>query len=151
MSMRDQLAALLAEHLYDRGDYVPDWPEDERDLHRDPDAWNSFDERREKVQRLRFEKAADAILVEFTVVPRFEMVEGGVYRNEHGGELHAIEQTVYLHPGRRWRVPAYVFGEVWLMESRSDEYGTIPYLVTREGLWENGFVLVDSADEDGAE
>ncbi|MGY1946626.1 hypothetical protein [Nocardia asiatica] len=150
MSMRDQLAALLAEQLYDRGSYVPDWPKDERDLHRDPDAWNSFDERRAKVQRLRFEKAADAILAEFQVGARFEISEGSVYRNEHGGELHAIEPTIYLHPGRSWRMPAYVFGEVWLMESRSDDYGTIPYLVTREGLREHGFVLVNSNGEDGA-
>ncbi|MDE1673811.1 hypothetical protein [Nocardia gipuzkoensis] len=62
MPDRDRLVALLAEHLYERGDYVPDWPEDERALHRDMDAWDSFTERAAKVTRLRFEKAANAII-----------------------------------------------------------------------------------------
>lgn len=59
---RDQLADLLAEHLYDRGEYVADWPEDERALQRDINAWTDFRDRAEKVQRLRFEKAADAVI-----------------------------------------------------------------------------------------
>ena len=61
---RDQLAALLAEQLYDRGEYVADWPEDERELHRNgfPDAWTDFRSRTEAVQKLRYKKAADAVI-----------------------------------------------------------------------------------------
>ncbi|WP_280245557.1 hypothetical protein [Nocardia abscessus] len=90
--------------------------------------------------------SAPARVSERDLATDLAMVKGGLYRNEHGGELHAIEPTIYLNPGRSWRMPAYVFGEVWLMESRSDEYGTIPYLATREGLREHGFALVEEAD-----
>lgn len=58
------LVSLLAEHLYDRGSYVPDWPEDERALHRDQDAWTDWTDRAAKVQRLRYAKAADAALAD---------------------------------------------------------------------------------------
>lgn len=59
---RDQLAALLAEQLYDRGEYVAAWPADERDLHRDHTQWTDWLDRTEKVQALRYRKAADALL-----------------------------------------------------------------------------------------
>lgn len=67
VSMRDVLVQLLAEHLYDRGHDVREWPADEQALHR-ADGWRSFSERNEAVRRLRFEKAADAIGARFTVL-----------------------------------------------------------------------------------
>lgn len=60
--IRDQLADLLAAHLYDRGQRVAEWPEDERELHRDHGAWTCFADRHEKVQTLRYRKAADELL-----------------------------------------------------------------------------------------
>jgi hypothetical protein len=67
-----------------------------------------------------------------------EFKPGGVYRNATGGVLHAVQRMVYLTHGS-FRMPAAVFGDVWLMESRSNEWGTVPYLCTAEGLRENGY------------
>jgi hypothetical protein len=75
MHDREDLARLLAEQLYDRGEYVPDWPEDEKTLHRDHTAWTDFADRETKVQALRFQKAADAVLREFLVVPRSDITD----------------------------------------------------------------------------
>jgi hypothetical protein len=61
MSARELLHQTLSESLFDRGPNVREWPEDERDLHRNPD-WSSFTERAAAVEALRFQKAADAVL-----------------------------------------------------------------------------------------
>lgn len=62
--IRDQLAALLAEQLYDRGQHVADRPEDERELYRDRTghAWTDFADRAAKIQALRYRKCADALI-----------------------------------------------------------------------------------------
>ena len=61
------LADALETLLFDRGNNVRDWPEDERNLHRNFEAWTDFSDRAEKVQRLRFENAAEALLTRFTI------------------------------------------------------------------------------------
>ena len=60
--IHDRLATLLTEQLYDRGQHVADWPEDEQALQRDPNAWTDFTDRAEKIQALRYRKAADTLL-----------------------------------------------------------------------------------------
>ena len=60
-AVMDKLALLLAGHLYDRGSDVRLWPADEQALHR-ADHWRSYDERAAAVRRLRFEKAAKAVI-----------------------------------------------------------------------------------------
>lgn len=77
-----RLADHLQTHLFDRGNDVRTWPPDEQELFRDLKAWNSFGERTAKVQRLRFEKAATALLTVGWRPPlrRIETVE----------ELHAL-------------------------------------------------------------
>lgn len=54
------MAEVLAEALYDRGNDVRQWPEDERELYREASCI-SFSEAREAVAKLRFEKAAEAL------------------------------------------------------------------------------------------
>jgi len=59
---RDDLAEVLAYTLYERSQWVREWPADEAALHRDHNAWEDFAERAAKVRALRFQKAADAII-----------------------------------------------------------------------------------------
>jgi hypothetical protein len=76
-------------------------------------------------------------------VNRLEIVEGGLYRNGTGGELHAIQQMRYLtHGALLGMQPAFVIGEVWLMESRGDMFGTVPFLVTPDELAAHGYECV---------
>jgi hypothetical protein len=58
---RDELVNTLGALFFDRGNVVPDWPDDERDLYREVSA-RSFTEARKAVEELRLQKAADAIL-----------------------------------------------------------------------------------------
>jgi hypothetical protein len=97
--IREALAQMMVEHLYDRGEYVPDWPEDERILHRDGNQWNSFTERAEKVRQLRFEKAVDALLAEFLVVPRSEVeIETCAWGIWGRGEIGARQRETWTGP-----------------------------------------------------
>jgi hypothetical protein len=64
----------------ERGNDVREWPDDEKALHRDYSAWDSFTDRHEKVVELRLQKAADAVLaeikrdmIESTVAERWEV------------------------------------------------------------------------------
>lgn len=57
-----ELAETLASELFERGQHVEDWPDDEKSLHRDSEQWTDFTDRANKVRELRFEKAADALL-----------------------------------------------------------------------------------------
>lgn len=72
------------------------------------------------------------------------LVAGGVYRNGTGGELRAVQRMRYLtHGSLLGMTPATVIGEVWLMESSGDEYGTVPYLVTPDALAVYGYVRAE--------
>jgi hypothetical protein len=77
-----------------------------------------------------------------------ELKAGAVYRNETGGELHAVQQMQYLTHGSLMRMPGVIFGEVWLMESRSNEWGTVPYLCTPDGLHQHGYRLAEKVAGD---
>lgn len=70
MSTRDELAEAMAELLFDRGQRVQDWPDDEKALQRDSDQWEDFADRADKVRRLQFEKAADVLLATGWSKPR---------------------------------------------------------------------------------
>lgn len=59
---RDELRALLAEHMADRSNIVQNWPQDEQDAYH---AASSFAHGNEAVERIRIEKATDAILAWF--------------------------------------------------------------------------------------
>lgn len=61
-SENEQLADLLEHLLFERGINVQQWPADELALHRHP-GWICIPDRNEAVRRLRFEKAAAALLV----------------------------------------------------------------------------------------
>ncbi|MEV0357081.1 hypothetical protein AB0H71_13570 [Nocardia sp. NPDC050697] len=56
-----RLADLLGESLFDRGREVQHWPEDEREFFRNGD-WVDFEDRAEKLARLRVEKAARHVI-----------------------------------------------------------------------------------------
>lgn len=74
---------------------------------------------------------------------------GDIYRNEHGAELQAVQRMRYLSSGHLLDgLPALVAAEVWLMESRSEEYGDIPYLITPTELTANGYSFAGTVDPD---
>lgn len=79
--IREALADQLAVLLYDRGEDVREWPEDEKHVHRNHDPSWSFTQRNEAVKRLQFQKAADAILERFLVVPRDQVTTEYGYRD----------------------------------------------------------------------
>lgn len=54
-----RLACVLRASLYDRGNYVRDWPDDEAAAYRDN---GGFSEGREAADRIRFLKASEAVL-----------------------------------------------------------------------------------------
>jgi hypothetical protein len=58
---RTELVNVLAALFFDRGNVVPDGPDDERDLYREVSC-RSFTEARKAVEELRLGKAADAII-----------------------------------------------------------------------------------------
>lgn len=58
--MNASMAEILAEALYDRGNDVRQWPEDERDLYR-RESCISFSDALGAVEQLKFEKAAAAL------------------------------------------------------------------------------------------
>lgn len=62
-SAREYLADRLAEVLYDRGDDIRKWPEDEAEAYRE----FRFSEGMAAANRLKFLKAADAILDDPTI------------------------------------------------------------------------------------
>lgn len=76
-----------------------------------------------------------------------ELHLGDIYRNELGGELHAVQRMRYLSSGHLLGgLPAFVATEVWLMESRSEEYGDIPYLIPPAKLAANGYTFAGAVD-----
>lgn len=100
MSTRDELANLLEAELADRGQYVEKWPDDEKALFRDLDAWTDFTDRESKLHRLRFEKAAKAVraagysrsrVVE-TIEELRALPEGSVvmWDDKYGGRVAAV-------------------------------------------------------------
>lgn len=120
MPIRDPLADLLAEHLYDRGEYVRDWPADEQALHRDPDAWTDWTDRAGKVQQLRYRKAAAAIRANPEVLDDLCEYRARQINAERGeprtsgmddAALGAIARKLFGHP------PPGIYGGLMLREA----------------------------------
>lgn len=63
-----RLADLLGEQLFDRGREVDAWPADEREFYRSGD-WTGFEDRAEKLARLRLEKAARHVIAAGWTLP----------------------------------------------------------------------------------
>jgi hypothetical protein len=62
MFKREELATLLAEHMAERSNIVQNWPEDEQEAYH---SAPSFAHGNEAVERIRVQKAAEAVLAWF--------------------------------------------------------------------------------------
>lgn len=79
-------------------------------------------------------------------IAALRMVAGGLYRNSLGAELHAIEQMRGEPIGANsnpFRQRIQVFGEIWVVESRDDLFGTQRHLATAAGLADCGYQLIE--------
>ena len=80
------------------------------------------------------------------------LVRGGVYRNDMGAELTAIEPLYLRDELRAHRIPVEsTFGAIWLMEGHDELFGTSRHLATREGLTACGYQIIHNPDVDDEE
>lgn len=135
-SDRDTIAALIQAQGYelDRGQYVGDWPDDEKDLHRRPE-WPSFGHRAAAMQEYRRTKLADS-LIEAGWHPPTEVITTPV-------ELDELQSTAVLAAAREHGyaiTPAVIedrHGDVYerdIDNTDSEVMGELPHA----GWWKTG-------------
>lgn len=90
-------------------------------------------------------------MTDSTATQPLELVQDGVYRNLLGAQLHAIKRLDEFGEPKKFGPLnlgcGHVFGEIWVMESEDEIFGTTQHLATSEGLTACGYQLVGGATE----
>lgn len=90
-------------------------------------------------------------MTELAAAQQLRRIRGGRYRNPAGAELWAIEPLHLIATLSKYTSQfGSTFGDIWVVESRSELFGNDLHLATPEGLVACGYTLI-SEPAGGAE